>query len=131
MEEFWKAAAIVILSVILGAAIGKTEKDISVVLSAVTCCIVAATAMRYLSDVVAFLLQLNAVSDRGIPFLEQILRITGVALLTELICVISSDAGNASLGKAMQMLGNAVIFVQAIPVFDAFLKIIQDVLRYA
>jgi hypothetical protein len=59
------------------------------------------------------------------------LRITGVALLTELIGMISSDAGYASLGKAMQMLGNAVIFVQAIPVFDAFLKIIQDVLRYA
>ena len=131
MEELWKAAAIVILTVILGAAVGRTEKDIAVVLTATACCIVAAAAVRYLSDVVVFLWQLSNAAETGNLFLEHLLKITGVALLTELTCLISTDAGNASLGKAIQILGKAVILVQALPVFEAFLAIVQDILRYA
>ena len=40
MENYWKACAIMILTVVLGAARGKTEKDLSVVLTLAACCII-------------------------------------------------------------------------------------------
>ena len=100
MTDFWKASAIVILAVILGTAIGKTEKDITVVLTAAVCCMVAGIALHYLSDVISFLWQLNRSVAIRIPFLEPLLKIAGVAILSELISLISSDAGNAFSGTA-------------------------------
>jgi len=129
MLDFWKAAAIVLLAVILGTAIGKTEKDIAVVLSAVVCCIVAGTALQYLSEVLTFLWQLNSASGQGMAFLEPLLKMVGVSILSELTCLISSDAGNSSLGKAMQILGNAMILVLALPFFEDFYILVQDILR--
>ena len=129
MADFWKASAIVILTVILGAAIGRTEKDISVVLSTVACCAVALTAVHYLSEVVAFLWKLSACAENGSRLLEPLLKITGVALLTELTCLISADAGNAALGKSMQILGNAMILNLSLPVFEALIAIVQEMLR--
>lgn len=131
MTDFWKAAAIVILAVILGAAIGKTEKDIAVVLFAAVCCIVAGTALQYLSEVLVFLWKLNSAVEHGMTFLEPLLKIAGVSILSELIGLISADAGNASLGKAMQILGNAVMLFLALPFFEAFYSIVQEILRIA
>lgn len=129
MTDFWKASAIVILAVILGTAIGKTEKDIAVVLTAAVCCMVAGIALNYLSDVISFLWQLNRSVASRTPFLEPLLKIAGVAMLSELISLISSDAGNASLGKAMQILGNAAMLFLALPFFEAFYSIVQEILR--
>lgn len=129
MADFWKASALVILAVILGTTIGKTEKDITVVLIAAVCCMVAGIAVHYLSDVISFLWQLNRTVESRIPFLEPLLKITGVAMLSELIARISSDAGNASLGKAMQILGNAAMLFLALPFFEAFYSTVQEILR--
>ena len=129
MTDFWKASAIVILAVILGTAIGKTEKDIAVVLTAAVCCMVAGIALHYLSDVISFLWRLNRSVESRIPFLVPLLIIDGVAILSELISLISSDAGNASLGKAIQILGNTVMLFLALPFFEAFYSTVQEILR--
>lgn len=127
MEAFWKAAAVIILTVILGVTIGKTEKDISVVLTVAACCIILAVALQYFSDVIAFLWELGNTSDHQNPFMGTLLKISGVALLTELTSLISSDAGNSSLAKAMEILGNAAILFLALPLFEALFTIIQEI----
>lgn len=128
MEGFWKAAAILILTVVLGSAIGKTEKDLTVVLSLSACCIILMVALQYLSDVLAFLWELgNRVSDRN-PFTGILMRIAGVSLVTEVSSLLSSDAGNSSLGKAMQILGNSVILFLSLPILEAFLTVIQEIM---
>ena len=128
MEAFWKAAAAAILTVIFSAAIGKSEKDISAGLSVVACCIVLLVAMQYLSDVTVFLWQLCSDWDYGNSFLRTLLKITGVALVTELSNLISADAGSSSIGKAMQILGNTVILFLSLPLFEGFLSIIQEIM---
>ena len=128
MEGFWKAAAILILTVVLGSAIGKTEKDLTVVLSLSACCIILMVALQYLSDVLAFLWELgNRVSDRN-PFTGILMRIAGVSLVTEVSSLLSSDTGNSSLGKAMQILGNSVILFLSLPILEAFLTVIQEIM---
>jgi len=128
MEAFWKAAAVVILTVILGVTIGKTEKDITMLLTVAACCMVMVVAMQYLSEIVGFLWELGNHSWYQNPFLGTLLRISGVALITELTGLISNDAGNNALGKAIQILGNVVMLFLALPLFEAFLSIIQEIM---
>ena len=128
METFWKAIAVIILTVILGVTLGKTEKDISVVLSVAACSIIMIIAMKYLEEVIAFLWQLSSKESEQIPSIKIILKITGVALVTELTTLISSDAGNSSLGKAVDILGNAAILNLALPLLETFLTILQELM---
>lgn len=131
MEAFWKAVAVMILTVIFGVTLGKTEKDIAVVLTVVACCAILMAAMQYLSDVVVFLWELGNSSDHRNPFLGTLLKISGVALITEVTGMISIDAGNNSLGKAVQILGNAVILFLSLPMFQSFVSILQEILGIA
>lgn len=128
METFWKAIAVIILTVILGVTLGKTEKDISVVLSVTACSIIMIIAMQYLEEVIAFLWQLSSKESEQIPSIKIILKITGVALVTELTTLISSDAGNSALGKAVELLGNAAILNLALPLLETFLTILQELM---
>jgi len=130
MEAFWKAAAIILVTIILGATIGKTEKDIFLVLTVAACCIVLVVAMEYLLEIVGFLWRLAGSSEYGRSYMDILLKISGVAIMTEWIGMIGADAGNSALGKAMQILGNAAILVLSLPLFEAFLAIIQEIMEY-
>lgn len=128
MEVFWKASAVLILTVILSVAIGKMEKDLAVVLTVTACSITMMAALQYLSEVVGFLWALGNSSGCQNSFMDILLKICGVALMTELTGSISSDAGNSSLGKAMQILGNAAILYLSLPLLEAFITIIQEIM---
>ena len=128
MESYWKACAIMILTVVLGAALGKTEKDLSVVLTLAACCIILMVALEYLSDILVFLWELGSGIGDRIPFTGILLKIAGVALVTEVSSLLSADAGKSSLGKAMQILGNSVILFLSLPILEAFLTVIQEIM---
>lgn len=128
MEPFWKAAALILLTVILGVTIGKSEKDIAVVLTMAACCAVVTVAVRYLSEVIGFLWELGSSVSGQTPLLDILLRISGTALATEITGMICCDAGSHSLGKVMQILGNTVMIFLALPVFDAFFTMIRNIL---
>lgn len=130
MEGFWKAAAVMILAVILGSAIGKTEKDLASVLTVVACCLIMTTAVSYLSEVFLFLRQLASVSDSMAPFLGTLLKISCIALVTEITDMFGADTGNQSLVKAMQILGNSVMLCLSLPLLESFLSLVRDLMGY-
>lgn len=128
MELFWKAAAAVLLAVVLGLALGKQEKDIGVLLTMAVCCMAASIAIHYLEPVLDFLRELQALGDLQGDMLGILLKAVGIGLVAELAGMVCSDAGNASLGKTMQMLGSAVILYLSLPIFSSLLTLIQEIL---
>ena len=130
MEAFWKAAAVMILTVILGAALGKMEKDFSAVLTVLACCVIMTTAVHYLWSVFDFLWQLERLSEYQNTFPGILLQLSAVALMTEITSMIGADTGNQTLGKAMQILGNAVMLCLSLPLLESFLSIVQEIMGY-
>ena len=128
METFWKAAAIVLITVILGLAVGKQEKDIAVVLTMTVGCILGVFAISYLEPVLDLLRELESVGQLQSGMLGILLKAVGIALTAEIAGMICADAGNGSLGKTLQLLGSAVILYLSIPIFQAFLTLIREIL---
>lgn len=128
MTEFWKAAAAVLLTVILGLTVGKQEKDISVLLTMAVCCMVGVIALSYFAPVVDLIRELQTIGDLHDGTLGILLKAVGIALVTELASLICSDAGNGSVGKMLQMLGSAVILYLSIPIFNTLLTLLRDIL---
>ncbi len=128
MELYWKAAAGALIAAVLGLTLGKWSKDMSVLLSAAVCCMIAGIVIAYLEPVLDFLRRLEALGDLQGDMLGILLKALGIALTTELAGMVCTDAGNGSLAKTLQMLGGAVILWLSLPMFNALLDLIQRIL---
>lgn len=128
MGLFWKAAAVCLMTVILGAAIGKRDKDFYVLLSIAGCVLIAGFAAVYLRPVVAFLEELEQLGNLRNDMLAILLKAVGIGLVAEIASVVCTDSGNAGLGKMIQLIGSLTILWLSIPVFRSLLDLVQSIL---
>ena len=121
-----KIVSLVLLTVVLGLSVGKTEKDISAVLGMVSLCIAACAAVTVLEPVLDYLVELRRVFNLPDELVSTLLKAVGIALMAELSAAVCTDAGSASLGKILQILGGAVVLSLSIPMFRTLMTIIKE-----
>ncbi len=126
MELFWKAAAAVLIALILALSIGK--RDISTVLILAVCCMVGIASKTYLEPVLDLLRQLETIAGLENEYLKVIVKAVGIALVSEIAGCLCADAGNGSMGKTLQILGSVAILYLSIPIIQAFIKLIEEIL---
>lgn len=128
MSSFWQGAAAVLLTVILCLALGKQGKETGLLLTVGVCCMIGVLTLTYLRPVVDFIYELQSIGQLDSGMLEILLKAVGIGLIGEIASLICADAGNAALGKALQLLSAAVILWLAIPLLTQLLKLIQQLL---
>lgn len=128
MDLFLRAAAAVLLTVVLSLALGKQGKETASLLSIIVCCMVISIAIRYLEPVWELLEKLGSMGDLDNEMVGTLFKVVGIGILAEIAALVCNDAGNASLGKTLQLLSSAVILWLCIPIFIALLDLIQGIL---
>ena len=118
-----------VIAVILGLMLRQQGKDIALLLSMTVCCMVVAVGIFYLTPVVDFVHQLYANTGTDPDFLRIMLKSVGVGLVAEVASLICTDAGNAALGKTIQILATAVILWLALPLMNALLELVRKMLE--
>ncbi len=126
MELYWKAAAAVLIVLVLGQSV--QQKDLSLILAMTACVMVGMLLLSYLEPVLDFLGKLRDLGDIQGNMLEILLKALGIGIVTEITEMVCKDSGNASLGHAMSLLGTAVILWLSLPVFTALIQMIQRIL---
>lgn len=128
MRDFWNTTALILLTVVLSLSLEKTEPDISAVLAMVSLCIAACAAVTILEPVLDYLVELQRVFDLPEGLVSVLLKAVGIALVAELSASICTDAGSASLGKMLQILGGAVVLSLSVPMFRTLMTIIKEMI---
>lgn len=128
MDIFIKAAAGIFIAVILGLALSKQGKDLSLLLTVAVCCMVVTAAVTYLQPVIDFLQRLQTIGQLHSDMFETLLKAVGIGLLAEIMSMICTDSGNASLGKTLEILATAVILWMSIPMLNALIELIDSIL---
>lgn len=128
MDEFWKTTSLILLTVVLGLSVGKTEKDISAVLGMVALCAAACAAVAILEPVMSYLWELQHLFNLPDELVSTLLKAAGIALAAELSGTVCTDAGNASLGKMLQILGGAVVLSLSVPMFRTLMTMIKEMI---
>lgn len=128
MDLFIKCATGGLLTVILGIALEKQGKDTALVLSVGVCCMIIGAAASYLRPVVTFLDNLVTIGNLNSVTVSSLFKILGIGILTEITAMVCTDAGNSSLGKALQFLGTGVILWLSLPIFTALIDLIGQIL---
>ena len=127
MELFWKAAALALIAGVLSLTLKKQDKEYSLLVSIAACLMVTAITVTYLNPVFSFLKKLETLGDLRADMLSILIKAHGVALASEIASMICTDAGNASLSKAIQLLGGAVILYLSVPMFSTLMDLIQKI----
>ena len=128
MDDFWKTTAFVLLTVILSLSLDKTERDISAVMGIVALCVAACAAVTILNPVLNYLVELQRLFHLPDDLISILLKAVGIALVAELSASICADAGNASLGKMLQILGGAAVLTLSVPMFRTLMTIIREMI---
>ena len=126
MGMYWKAAAGVLLAVVLILMLRRQE--MGTLLSLAVCVMAACVALEYLEPVMELLGSLEAMGELDGAMITILLKAVGIGLVTEIACVVCTDSGNSAMGKALQLLGTAVILWLSLPLFTALLDLIREIL---
>lgn len=113
---------------VLGLALSKQGKEMAALLTIGICAMVLLAAITFLEPVLELLRQLESLGNLNSEMVQILFKIVGIGLISEIASMICADAGNASMGKALQILGSSVILWLSIPVFQALLELIQQIL---
>ena len=127
MTLFLQACAGVLLAVILSLTVG-SGKGMATLLTLAVCSMVGLIAMEYLQPVIEFLNTLQNIGGFDSELLKLLLKAAGIGMTTELACLVCNDSGNASMGKAVQILGAAVILWLSLPMLTAFMELLRGLL---
>lgn len=128
MSVFIKATGGVLVAVILYLVLSKHEKELSLLLTIAVCCMIAFAVSEYLQPVIDFMIRLQSLGQLDPELLQTVLRSVGIAMLSEVTSLICADAGNASMGKVLQILGCAVILGMSVPIFSTLISLIEEIL---
>jgi stage III sporulation protein AD len=128
MDIFLKAVAAALVTTVLGLVLAKQGKDMTVLITLAACAMIAAAAAAYLEPVIQFFYQLMAVTNLNEEHLKIIFKTVGIGLIGELVTLVCNDAGNATLGKTLQILTSAVVLWLSIPLFERFLELVESIL---
>ncbi len=128
MDVFLKAAAAVLVTVILYLTVSKQGKDMSTLIAISGCCAIVLAALTYIRPIVEFISKLKTMIGFENELVNVILKAVGIGMIAEITGLICSDSGNASLGKSLQILASAVILWISLPIFDQLLELLDQIL---
>lgn len=128
MDEFFRAAAGVMVAVILWIVLSRQGKEYALILSIGACCLVLVVMLRFLQPVLNLLTRLQEMGNLQPEWLSIMLKAVGIGLVTEMGALICTDAGNAALGKTLQFLGAGAVLWLSIPLVNSLIELLERIL---
>lgn len=129
MNTFLKIAAGILISALLSLILSKQSKDISVLLVLAVCCMTVSVAVQYIEPVIVLVQRLSSIAKLDGDMLKILIKSVGIGILAEIVSLICTDSGNATLGKTIQIIAVAVILYLSTPLFMKLISLIEDILR--
>ena len=129
MELYVKAIAGALIALMLCLCLSVKGKEIGILLALCVCVMVVCVGLSYLSTVLDFFGQLQRLIGLDNDLLNILLKAVGVGLTGEIACLICADGGQATLGKAVQILTAAVILWISLPLYSQILTLIEELLE--
>ena len=123
-----QAAAGIMAAVIMWIILSKQGKEYALLRSLGAVCLVLVAMFRFLEPVLDLLKQLQSLGSLQPEWLSVMLKAVGIGLVVEMGALICSDAGNAALGKTLQILGAVAVLWLSIPLMNSLMDLLQQIL---
>lgn len=128
MSEYLRTVALVLVAVMLSFLLKNEKGGIGLLLAIAVCCMVITMAVQYIGQIGSFARNLQRLISLDAPFLQTLFKAVAVAVTSEVACLICQDAGNAAMGKSLQLLSCVVILWLSLPMLSALLELVEGIM---
>lgn len=126
--EIVKIIGIGLISLIIIIILKQYKPDFAIYISILAGAIILLFVMDKLSNVVNLLSSIQSKANMNNQFLVILLKITGIAFLTEYATSICKDAGESAIATKIDLGGKVLIIAISIPIIQALLELIIKIM---
>ena len=128
MDIFLKTTAGILVCTVICLALSRQGKDFSLLLSIICCAMVAIATMAFLDPILTFINRLQALAQWQSDMLQILLKAVGIGLISEISVLICNDAGNAALGKSLQIIATCATIWLSLPLITELVELLEKIL---
>ena len=128
MEELIKILGIGIIALVIVVILKQYKPEYAIYVSIIAGILILFMAVEKLSGIINLL---QAISDKTYinkEVLGIILKITGIAIITEFAVSICADAGEKAIATKIEMGSKVIIIAMSIPIISSLLELIIEIL---
>ncbi len=129
MDEIIKIVGIALISLILIIIIKQYRPEFALYISLIAGCLILVFAIDKLKAIIYLLNKISTQSGINSEFLNLLLKMTGIAYLSEFAISLCRDTGETAIANKLEIGSKAIIIVMSIPIISNLLEVVLKVLQ--
>lgn len=126
--DILKVVGIGFITLITSNIIKEYKKEFAIYVVLIGSIIIFVISMDTFKSIISFIKDFESRNISGIPFLEIILKTTGIAILVEYAVSICRDSGESAIANKIDFAGKILIIALTIPLISQSLELFLDIL---
>ncbi len=128
MDCILKIAAGSVISVILMVTLRKRNSELSLALSLLVCAVLFLCGLQSFRVIWNYLTDLGNTAEIITPLFGNVMKVCGISILTHITMTFCQEAGEAAVGKVVELCGGAAAVCAMMPMLDAIVSLTEDLL---
>ena len=126
--EIIKIIGIALSSVVLIIILKQYKPEFVVYVSLIACTLILFMLLDKLSGIIDLLNNFSNRMNGASEFLKILIKITGIAFLTEFAVSVCKDAGESAISSKVDLAGKVIIVTMSIPIISSMLETVLKIL---
>ena len=126
--EIIKIIGVSLIAIIIAVIIKQYKPEFAVYLSIATGVIILLICTNYLANIINLIETLASKTNINVQFIKILIKITGIAILTEFAVSICKDSGETAIASKAEIGGKIIIISMSMPIIQALISTITKVL---
>lgn len=128
MDEIIKIIGIGLIALVIAIILKQYRPEFAIYVSIIAGVLILVLIMEKFSGVINLLKSISDKTYINKQFLGILLKITGIAIITEFAVSICSDAGEKAIASKIEIGSKVIIIAMSIPIISSLLELIIDIL---
>ena len=128
MDEIIKVIGIGLIALVIAIILKQYRPEYVIYISIIAGILILFFTLEKFSGIINLLKSISDKTYINKQFLEILLKITGIAIITEFAVSICSDAGEKAIASKIEIGSKVIIVTMSIPIISSLLEVIIDIL---
>ena len=128
MSEIIKIIGIGILALIVIIIMRQYRPEFAIYISIIAGIVILLIAMEKMGEIVHLIQSISEKASINSKFLSILLKITGIAILTEFAVSICKDSGESAIASKIEIGSKVIIISMSIPIISSLLEVMLNIL---
>lgn len=128
MEVMMKISAVAVLGAVLCTLLRQNEKAVALGVSILACTVVLVLGFRFFQPIWSIVEKLKELSGLSEGVTKPLFKVVGIGILTQIAGNVCSEAGEASLAKAVEISGTVLAVYASLPLLASVLSLVEKLI---